>query len=722
MDRLHEVAPVARIAGSRVGEQLLGHLVRNWAIYDRHLEAQVALVAAGKSHSLRRRSPPRATVEEVVTAGGDFWLYQLRGQAFCPTSHGPRRPAQSWRRSHELERRLGGRSRAADTFLPVLQHPSDAATAQLRACLDALEVRGELTPAAFGLDDARDMCERLEVVYGTGLDERTLRGDVRPLYRQMFELLVGSESRSDGLLADAPLAARTAAGIRFLPARDVVYASTPGSRERSGIQGKVPLFVLEAEPGALRPLREYFTTPVLEEALDWSPQPGEPALDGDALRRFRAGLRELLPALLARLAAERPTASRDDAAGLLRFVKQVEPVDSLVLRCAFRGQDLGAVPRRAFFVRRRPETAFQAFILWTGPAWPPIPEDEQTLAMALAETLGVNMVETFLSFIRATHDQRRELLALAGASEGLADAENLLAEPAPPEGPAAHEGIATAAHHTLVLTDGQASVAAAGVPHRHPPGVQPAAHRIPLHRFEDLLIDGEVVRLEGAAAARGLGPDPGGEGPGSAVTAGSGPRAAAGTDLAALDRLGMQITIAFERRRLAQRSVAVLPGDAPPSGAEALIVDVSGPNAVQAAAEQSTVVRAVLDRLRGQGISEVYPGFDILTIIHGDVDRMIELKSSGVDAQVQAMSWNEWKSARGPLRELFWLYLVGNLRSDLHDSTPFLRAVHNPFGALAATESEEVVKKRIVQLRVREFAAADQLTLEVRRGGEGQPQ
>ena len=36
------------------------------------------------------------------------------------------------------------------------------------------------------------------------------------------------------------------------------------------MQEKVALFVLEAEPGALRPLRELFGTPLLESALEWS--------------------------------------------------------------------------------------------------------------------------------------------------------------------------------------------------------------------------------------------------------------------------------------------------------------------------------------------------------------------------------------------------------------------------------------------------------------------
>jgi hypothetical protein len=57
---------------------------------------------------------------------------------------------------------------------------------------------------------------------------------------------------------------------------------------------------------------------------------------------------------------------------------------------------------------------------------------------------------------------------------------------------------------------------------------------------------------------------------------------------------------------------------------------------------------------------------------------------------------------------------VGNLRADLQNAVPFIRAVRDPFGTLAASEQEDTIRKHTVQLRVREFAAADQLTLQVR--------
>lgn len=722
LDRLDEIAKVALRRDTDVAEKLLDHLVRNWNTYARHTQAKLAFVGAGKWPS-SRTAPPRATSEELVNAGPDLWLYRLRHHAICPTSHGPRRPNQSWRRSEELVRRLGRSGRDADDYLPVLKQPTGVPASILRACLDELQVRGELTPAAFNVEDAHDLCVRISHLYPSGITDQALRSELRPIYRQMFELLVGSTVNNGAPLIDTPLAARTAAGYEFLAARDVVYASVSGSRERSGVQDKVPLFVLEAEPGALRPLRELFGTPLLESALEWSPRPGETPLEPSGLGTFRQGLRDLIPPLLARLSADRADRSRADQRALTEFAEKLEPVESLNLRCSFRGQDLGYIPQRTYYVRRSEESGFQGFAVWSGPAWPPIAEDAHTLALALAETLEVNTVETFLSFINADPAQRQQLLDLAGAAEKLEEVRQDLAS----LGGDVYQVDQLANRvegHELDTTDGESTEAATGHAGRIPPVPTRAAPRIPLHRYEDLLIDGELIRIEGTGPkheTQGKNGQPGAASDGHADQGGDSegvPRAAAGTDLNELDRLGMRITFAFEERRFVGQKTVVLPGETPPENADVLIVDVSSPEMIAAAIEQSTVVGQVFDQLAQQGISELYPGFDVLTIQGGSIDRMIELKSSGVDAQVQAMSWNEWKTAGGELRNHFWLYLVGNLRADLENAPPFVRAVQDPFGTLASSKSEDVIRKRTVQLRVREFAAADQLTLELRHEKE----
>ena len=78
------------------------------------------------------------------------------------------------------------------------------------------------------------------------------------------------------------------------------------------------------------------------------------------------------------------------------------------------------------------------------------------------------------------------------------------------------------------------------------------------------------------------------------------------------------------------------------------------------------------------------------------------------------MSWNEWKSARtNLLRHRFYLYLVGNLRSDLKGSCPFIRTIRDPFEQLMAEVQVNNRVERRVQLAVHLFREAHHLDLTV---------
>jgi hypothetical protein len=98
------------------------------------------------------------------------------------------------------------------------------------------------------------------------------------------------------------------------------------------------------------------------------------------------------------------------------------------------------------------------------------------------------------------------------------------------------------------------------------------------------------------------------------------------------------------------------------------------------------------------------------------VDRIVELKSSGVASRFQEMTWNEWKTAKAStLRERFYLYLVGNLRADLAAAKPYIRTIRNPFEQIVADAQVARSVQKKVQLAVREFREAEHLDLTVRR-------
>ena len=252
-------------------------------------------------------------------------------------------------------------------------------------------------------------------------------------------------------------------------------------------------------------------------------------------------------------------------------------------------------------------------------------------------------------------------------------------------------------------------------------GISATEIRTPLFRADELLIDGVPVTITGEKpASRSESRGGGGQKNGGETTAYGGR-----TDLDALNRLGMHVALTFERNRLRHGGNAhaeIFNLSESEDQPHALVFDVSTPTAIDRARASSQLFGQAFAELQRRGVSVQAPGFDILTLNRhrpDRLDRLIELKSSGVQARLQEMSWNEWKSARNSeLRDLFYLYLVGNLRSDLGDAVPFLRAVHDPFQTIWAEQVEQNSQKRKVQLQVTQFAAAEHLDLGVRRAAE----
>ena len=721
LDHAHPLVEAAqRDPSAELASRLFEHLIKHWGSYSSLTDARVALV--DKSRSPKARSKPQtARSEEIFSVGDNLWLYRLRNSGICPTSRGPRRPEVTWRRTQELERRFSSTrgNRDASELVPVLKQATELPANDVRSFCERLGIRSEVSPSTFTIEDANLLCRQLQQLYDNGrVDSAALRNVIRPAYRAMFELLSGQSGNVDGTpLCSTPLLTAHAGSFRFLPAKQVLFASTPGIKERTGLAEQVPVFVLEAEPAAEAPITAIFGSRILEQTLDWHAIPGECPLESSELEEMRQGLHRLAAPLLARIRAERTNAQ--DRTNLLDFVERIEPVDELGLTCTLDGDVLEQQQHRGYFVRPRTASeAFQGFIVWEGSGWPPATDTTQSLAMALADTLGVNLVETILAFINSDDRQRQQLLDIAGASghhEDILDELSEDSEVQEENQPAIAEP--TAAPESERLSDER--------PPSGPDAPQRAAPPIPLHRFESLLLDGEPLIVRGEQTSSESQSDLFRSSNGSSG-AESPNRAPAGTDLSALDALGMQISIAYEARRLERDSGSVpivLDGALDeahiPDVHDTLIVDVHTPASIARAEKLSHIVKQVMKDLEDCGVSRTYPGFDLLSIQGGEIDRLIELKSSGVDAKVQAMSWNEWKSAsNSALRAKFWLYLTGNLRADLDHATPYLRAINDPFGSLASKTVEDRQLRRAVQLRVREFTIAEHLDLTVTRHSE----
>ena len=147
---------------------------------------------------------------------------------------------------------------------------------------------------------------------------------------------------------------------------------------------------------------------------------------------------------------------------------------------------------------------------------------------------------------------------------------------------------------------------------RPEPQIGPASPKNPLHDFDSLLIDGEPLLVTGESPSGGK-DGSNRQGGGSGGGTGSAARAPSGTDLSALDALGMQIVIAYEVRRLKRLSdsVAVIADGEMRGVANSLVVEVHTPAAILRAEELSDQVKAVMADLEQAGVSRTFPGFDI---------------------------------------------------------------------------------------------------------------
>lgn len=198
-------------------------------------------------------------------------------------------------------------------FLPVLNEAASSPANDAKRFAQAVGVRVELTPAVFSLRDARAIVDRIEDLFGeqaAALTPEQLRNRIHPAYQNLFELLSGSATaRLDpndvAALNQARLLVHDGHGQHhFAPAAEVLYAARSGLREILGIDGELWTFVLEGRPAVRAPLQRLFGARSLDEVLNWQPQTDEPSLVGPELERFREGLHEVAPFLLARLRAE----------------------------------------------------------------------------------------------------------------------------------------------------------------------------------------------------------------------------------------------------------------------------------------------------------------------------------------------------------------------------------------------------------------------------------
>lgn len=731
------LATASEDESTKFGRALYEHIARNWTLLERFSNARVAVIPSGSAPGMRSK-PPRAKDDELVDVGADFWVRRLQDSPFCPTDYGPRRANQTWLPTLEVERRFGRRATVGRYLIPALKADPLVLKGKAKGFSQVLGIREELSPATFTQDDARILLERLRDLYAKGFEagddlRQELREVIRPAYRNLFELLssrdhrAGESTNGPAPLSNVPLLAHDGRnGFRFVEDGTLYYMDRRETRERLLSETTIWTFVMEALPAARAPMVQLFGVRVLEESLLWEPKPSDGALSVEELERLRYEIRNLAPYLLARIAADRTDEklARQDAQRLRRFVDCLEAVTSLELSCELDGQklNLGSASCESF-VAVESDLPNQAFVVWGESAWPPNPLEAEALANALCDVFGAGYFEPFLALIqaRAPEDCER-LLRRAGAPLELdekralfwgSDAEDAVGKAV---GSAVDELKTTVASG---LKEQPAVLPVAGDQQRH----NAELRRVPLFSPGQLLIAGKPIFVTGmnfpqsSPTTRIIGKTKAEKD--AAAQAGRG--YGGNTDLDALNTVGMWIALSFERNRLrlaGLEKAEVFDSliDAPQP--EALIFDVSTPDKIACAQKFSPIFEKALRLLNGTyGVSPEWPGFDILTLdpkVSDKLGRLIELKSSGVASRVQEMSWNEWKTAKlSALKAHFYLYLVGNLRSDLAGAIPFVRTIRNPFEQLVAEVQVGQTVTRKVQLAVHLFKEAEHLDLSI---------
>ena len=724
-------------------ERLFRHIALHWGRLSRIAPAVLAVVPGDRVPGLRTK-PPRPYSDEIHEIGEDFWVWRLRDQPWCPTVHGPRWLRHAWVPGAEVRRRFQpARLRELGQFLiPTLPSTCADAVRQRRAMSDLLGLRQELNQSSFRPSDAAIAARQLAALFDDRhgrLTRADLRDIIRPTYRHLFELMPATRREGGAwrdarqAVADVPLLEHDGRGNhRFTPASEVVYAARRDTRDRLGDHGPLWTFVLEGERAARARLSQFFGARSLEEIVHWTFEAGERALLEPEVVTFRERLRHHAAFLLCMLELDRTGADQiqRDTSRMRDFIDRVEPIHSLRVAFALTvGAPLTPMRSRSHFVSRDRATVM---LVWDEAPWPtPLGEREATaLAAALCEYLEVNQQLQFTALLTTPDDDARErVLRRAGAPHGQ-DREDKLATLVQRIGPgtAPSDDVSLGLDQTLPTHDDQEQQPPPpelGVHGDDDPHVEPH----PLYQLDQLLLGGEPVLIQGEPANDGAGSRPpgirsGGEHRRDGGTSGSTARPQQRTDRDALDILGMHVALRFEALRVA-RGAGVpesVPTDATRRPPDDRVFDVSSPRDIDRARSASPrFAEAYDDLVASHGLNRHYPGFDILTLdTSGQVERCIELKSSGVAARVQEMTWNEWKvSSDSGLSERFYLYLIGNLRSDIPGATPFDRTIRDPVSQLRADVTVEQRTQQKVQLRVDRFREAEELVLTVKLPGIG---
>jgi hypothetical protein len=692
---------------SGIGEQLLDHISAWWR--ESFQEYQNPVLATHDVKSFKRRNQNCPSDSEKRRVGLNLWLWQLKNARWCPTEHGIRRPDETWMPTESVRTRfqLNGSS-----LLPVLSHEVSEQRQQAAGFFDAVGVRQELSQASFRPGDARIVVGTLANTFTDADGELSGASDVgdslrqiKSAYRYTSELMPPLTDQSREIknadwqaslheLADTGVLCRYPDGsFEFTRAQDAFFVTAPDVLEQIPIPN-LPVFVLQ-ETEAVG-FGVHFDMRDLERAANaearfFDERP-------DVRERLVGELERAAPYILCRLEAERQSQEliSRDLNGLKAFCEDLEVVNSIEVEYEFPDEDVPPVTSEPpFYLDRRDR----------GRAEPSVPvlqasenDDEQHryLARAICGALDVTQFEGVITMLSAADDsQRRDYLRLAGAPSSIDEIESKrralfedvdVTTPGPEVRPGGHSTDEPDYEPDTAVDPAKEALENRTPQHQERPIYEPAELAIAGDK-ETIIVEPSAESEEDNADGAGGSPDGGGNPDMKYRTV--------------VDQLGMQITLEYERARLREEFDFETRDEAP----DAFVFEVHTDDSIGKARDDLIASPVIEELVEEVGLPLPYPGFDILTVNPdtGEVDRLIELKSSGHDTRTPGISWNEWKTARTEeVSDRFYLYIVGNLRKDIR-SDPYVRTIRNPFELLRPKTEERSETKREVKVDIRNF-------------------
>jgi hypothetical protein len=458
----------------------------------------------------------------------------------------------------------------------------------------------------------------------------------------------------------------------------------------------VPVFCLTEETAAR--IGKFTVMTALHERVEQSVvQEDENIEKTDEIRNT---LRNKGKFILSRLEVEKTSqdAIKQDERGLRRFINKVSVIDDLEIKYTLDAND-----------GMYEETISDSYVLLEGDKGSrPLPflnnaKDEedmnQNLASAICEFLNIKRFESISNILSSQkHSTIRNQLDHMGAKTSddyLNQKTRIL------EGKDDHQSVSAPNAQSLDLTP-QEEISKETLNKQRNEGEEKdhvrGTKKHPLYEPEELVI-GDVTSMEGQRISDELSADgPSGSNQQSSKAANNGDRKSElhpnyKNDVESLAKI---IVRKMERSRL-QNSASDLDGT--------FVFDVSTPEKVDELCEKYDLVDQVFSDLNETGIRREYPGFDILTIHPEEKkpDRLIELKSSGLNKRKASVTLNEWKTAgETNLKSRFYLYVIANLRSD-KSGMPWIRIIENPVETTLSREVEEVNRNKKIDVYVDHF-------------------